>query len=210
MVTIKDFKLNPIEHSLIEFTNSLYEEVTFDKISKEEMRDILSSGQIISKKWLLQELHNVLKNHLDQKEINIAVTGGWLGFLSAALCSLDERIYVDSYDLDPRASFVAAKVLIKSAGKAIIKDMYDIYYADYDCIVNTSTEHITNIANWSSLIPKGKLVVAQGNNERAIKDHISCVDSAEELAKKLQLTEILFSGELVFPFYTRYMVIGKK
>lgn len=207
--TPQDFELNEIEFALIQFTNALYDNETLNKVSKEEMRDLLSSGQILSKKWLLQELHPIVKKFYSEN-FKVAVVGGWLGFLSAALVNSHDKVTVTSYDIDPVSTHVAGKVFDNSSPTAILSDMYKIDYAQYDCVINTSTEHIKDISEWSDLIPAGKLVIAQGNGQKSIKDHISCVESSEELAKKLKLTEILFSGELVFPFYTRFMVIGKK
>lgn len=208
-------KLNEIENAIIAFTSSLYDQTAMDNISKEEIRDILSSGQLMSKKWLIEEFKNRIIPKIDRPaskgSFKIAVVGGWIGLLAYALMKTDGYIIsADSIDFSEEATRVANQVLQNTFGSAVLQDMYELDYSKYNCIVNTSGEHIVNVEKWADLIPPGKYVVVQSNNSREIKDHISCVDSSIELEKKLNLSEVYFSDELVFPMYTRYMVIGRK
>lgn len=202
-------QLNTFERTLIDLTNALYNNSAFDAISKEELRDILSSGQVMSKKWLIQEFSKIYSQHY-KSGIKAVVCGGWVGFLTQALINLDENIFADTLDISEK-SIEAAKVVTHSSGRssAICSDMYNFDYSGYSCIVNTSAEHIPDLKGWVSKLPKGILVVVQSNNARHITEHISCVDSPEELESILSLSEVFYSGELKFPMYTRYMVIGK-
>jgi hypothetical protein len=77
-------------------------------------------------------------------------------------------------------------------------------------VINTSLEHIPNVRQWIDEIDAGTLIVAQSNNARHVPDHVNCVDSVTELERSLNLSETLYADELVFPMYTRYMVIGIK
>lgn len=201
--------LNTFERTLIDLTNALYSSSAFDAISKEELRDILSSGQVMSKKWLIQEFSKIYSLHYNTG-LKAIVCGGWVGFLTQALINLDENIFADTLDINEK-SIAAAKVVTHSSGRStsICGDMYNFDYSSYTCIVNTSAEHIPDLKEWVSKLPKGILIVVQSNNARHITEHISCVDSPEELESLLSLSEVFYSGELKFPMYTRYMVIGK-
>ena len=193
--------LTPIEYSIIQLTSALYDSKCMDSISKEQLRDALSSGQLISKKWLLDELNKV---HITGKGI---VVGGWVGLLACAIEHMTD-ISIDSLDIDPQSIRIAHSTLGKSSGVAILADMYDFDYTNYDFVINTSTEHIPDIQQWLSGIKKGTTVCLQSNNAFMIDSHINCVNDIEEFLSKVQLTEILYSGEYVFPMYTRYMIIG--
>lgn len=200
-------KLSVFERTLIDFTNALYDTRVLDSVSKEEIRDVLSSGQVMSKKWLLEELH---RQFIFDSATNIVVCGGWVGFLTQLLNNSSPFIFADTLDISKDA-ITAADVVTGSTGKStsICADMYAFDYNKYDIVINTSSEHIPDLKEWTSKIKKGTTVVLQSNNARHIKEHISCVDSAEELAEKAGLEECFYLGELIFPMYTRYMVIGK-
>jgi hypothetical protein len=130
--------------------------------------------------------------------------------LAQALNHLDSRLIVDSMDLDDSITKFATMTMKHGRGQAIQGDMYEFDYSPYQCVVNTSAEHIPNITEWSSKIAPGTFVVVQNNNARHIPEHISCVNSAMELSDKLQLSTILVEEQIEFPMYTRFMVIGKK
>lgn len=116
---------------------------------------------------------------------------------------------VTMIDIDPRcARFVKEVNSNNSMINAITGDMYKYNYTE-DVIINTSCEHISDIESWVKLIPPGKIVVLQSNNARNIQGHINCVDSELELAEMAGLSNILYSGHLEMPMYTRFMVIGE-
>lgn len=209
MNTILEIKLPPMMEAIINFTNALYDQRCFDLLSKEEIRDILSQGQLISKIWLLENFLIIFKNNPELFQLKTVVVGGWVGLLARALNHLDPKITADSNDIDPDATLIASLTLDKIRGNAFTQDMYDIDYASYQCIVNTSAEHIENVSAWAKKVPKGSFLVVQSNNGRNIEGHISCVDSCEELEQMLNLSEVYYSGKLFFSNYTRFMVIGK-
>lgn len=204
-------QLNSIEQAIISFTNGLYSPGALDLVTKEEMRDMLSSGQLMSKKWLLEEFANHLGGELDDLNVNqVLVAGGWVGILARAINDLADWISVDSLDLCEKATKVASATLSDCRGTAILGDMYDFDYSPYQCVVNTSAEHIPDLPRWIDLLAPGTFVVVQSNNARHVPDHVACVDSADELKALLGLSEVLYAGELEFPMYTRYMIIGRK
>jgi hypothetical protein len=197
--------LSPIDRAIIGFTNALYDPVAFNAVTKEEMRDALSSGQLMSKKWLLNKLLEVLPAH----RARFIVVGGWIGLLARAINETCPLFKADSLDIS-ESSTTIANLVLAGTGTAIHSDMYKFDYAGYDCVVNTSMEHISDTSSWIDLIDAGTLIVAQSNNARHVLDHVNCVDSAAELERSLNLSETLYAGELVFPMYTRYMVIGRR
>jgi hypothetical protein len=201
-----NIKLSPIEHAIIGFTNALYDPACMASVSKEEMRDALSSGQLMSKQWLLDKIVDILPLDGPTK---VLVAGGWIGLLARAINECDTRFMADSLDINEKSTMVAHQVLA-GTGTAIHSDMYDFDYTGYACVVNTSSEHIPNIASWLDLIDVGTMLVVQSNNARHVPDHVNCVDSVTELERSLNLSETLFAGELIFPMYTRYMVIGRR
>jgi trans-aconitate methyltransferase len=202
--------ISTLDTAMINFIGGLYDDDIFSLVKKEEIRDIFSSGQVISKKWLLTHFNRIFRGISHEVIIKIAVVGGWVGILAAAIAADYNNVVVDSIDIDVNSTKVAAKTLENYSGSAICQDMYEVDYASYDCVVNTSCEHIEDLSRWAVMIRPGTFLVAQSNNARDIPGHISCVDSADELANKLKLSEIYFTGQIEFPMYTRFMVIGKK
>jgi hypothetical protein len=176
--------------------------------------------QIASKLWLLDELHGTLGGSLGV----VAVLGGWLGVLSALLLN-DPRFAVSrivSLDIDPACAPVATTLNRRFAGEgrfqAVTDDMHAVDWAALEAepgardslIVNTSAEHIPDPGAWARTLPTGVAVLVQSNNYRAVPEHVSCVDSADELASKLGLSQVLFTGALAQRRYTRFMVIGRR
>ena len=53
MNDFSELKFTPVTEAVVNFTNALYAQGCFDLLSKEEIRDILSLGQLASKIWLL-------------------------------------------------------------------------------------------------------------------------------------------------------------
>jgi hypothetical protein len=201
------------------------------KLSRQEQELLgraCSRGQVASKLWLVEKL----RQHVDLEGVDVVILGGWVGTLSAMMFwlhpSLSFRVW--SLDLDERSSTVAAKInhLYSLNGDrffASIDNMLEISYSEPvvrplihnrtinfnpSVIINTSCEHLFDVAAWASLIPNGKTVVAQSNNFFSCREHKNCISSVDEFVNQLSLKTILFSGELILNDYTRFMVIGKK
>lgn len=192
--------------ALCNIIDAMYGHPDFDL---KQLRDALSTGQIGSKLWLIDEL---LK--LDcPDEPKILIVGGWIGTLARLIFEkIDAQIV--SIDIDDQATQIAKDVNRSFPFLAKTQDMYDLLpsdYSEFDIVINTSCEHIENVTAWSNFIPLDKIVIAQSNDFIQCKEHINCVKSEEELIQQLSLREIFFAGKLTLPgMYTRFMVIGKK
>jgi hypothetical protein len=170
--------------------------------------------QLASKLWLRAGLADCGAAPLGR----ILVCGGWHGVLSALL--LDDVdlgvMHATSLDLDPGCAPVAETLNRRhaKAGRftATTADMMAFDYAGaprFDCIVNTSCEHIPDLKAWLRLLPAGVRVVLQSNDYRREPDHVSCVDSVEELAALAALAAVDFKGSMPTKNYTRFMLIGR-
>lgn len=169
--------------------------------------DAFWSGQLKSKEWLI----NSLKQQVSIAS-SIDIHGGWVGVLASMLFqSCVPVTTIRSIDIDPTCKSIATmmnkKEEIENRFQAITSDMCSIE-SSADIIINTSCEHITqdqyNI--WVSKISSNPLLVLQSNNYN-IPEHVRIANSLEEFKDQCNI-RILWSGELVLPLYTRYMVIG--
>ncbi|MCA1494411.1 class I SAM-dependent methyltransferase [Ensifer sp. NBAIM29] len=144
----------------------------------------------------------------------IAVLGGWYGVLPAMLLE-DPRFDIAtavSYDIDPAVEEVS-RTLGAGFGerfRAVTADMYALDYRAIgaDLIVNTSCEHIADLAGWLRLLPSGTRVLLQSNDYFSEPTHISCVHSLDEFRAQAALAHIDFAGALPMKKYTRFMLIG--
>lgn len=190
---------------IITYTNALYSTPAELAPRYDEFRDMFSSGQIRSKEWILTE---VAKIDPELKNMKIAIAGAWFGTLGMMLKWKFPAVRVTMLDIDPRCEkFIHNMIYDNPAMQAITEDMYKHHYTE-DIIINTSCEHIPDVREWISCIPMGRTVILQSNNYTKGNGHINCVDSAEEFVKQVDLPEVLYSGKLEMPMYTRYMVIG--
>jgi len=179
-------------------------------------KDAFSSGQIGSKLWLCEELEK-LYSKIDL----LAIYGGWYG-TTAFMLKVRDNIEISrivSLDINPACQPVADmineywvwqdwtfKAHTEDCNKAITS------LRQPDVIINTSTEHFEN-RDWWDFIPRGTVVVLQGNN-MPHDDHYITTNSAREFAEQFPVTERLYLGEREFVYpnwqFTRYMLIGIK
>lgn len=176
--------------------------------------DAMSRGQITSKLWLLNQLEMNGCTDLG----NVAVCGGWVGILPRLMFDSEKFKIKSIHSLDKSVlATIAAKelnqeYLLGDEFLASVEDCYNTNYniPRYQTVINTSCEHFEDFNRWYGRIPNDTLVVLQSNNFREIEDHVDCVDSCDELAKKANFTETIYKGELPCIKYTRFMVIGVK
>jgi hypothetical protein len=180
--------------------------------SKNPQRTLESfwKGQIRSKVWLIDNL----RKHVNQV-VSIDIHGGWNGVLASMLFQSDVFVTnIRNIDINPECEEIANTInkIEETVGKFkhVTADMCCIR-SDADVIINTSCEHITqeDYDLWLSGIPQSSLLVLQSNNY-IIDEHVRPHANLEEFVNTCGLEKILFSGELVLPLYTRYMIIGKK
>lgn len=191
--------------------------------------DCFSRGQLRSKLWLVHELKK-----LDLDLGTVFLCAGWYATLATMIFENNIKVgKIKSFDVDPTCWKIAEIfnkpwVVNEWQFKASTKDIFDINFEgdtyitqrsdDTTCeqddipdtIINTSCEHIENFAEWYDKIPDGKLVVLQSNDFFEVEEHVNCVNSIEEFAVKAPMQNILYSGELEFPKYKRFMLIGYK
>ena len=179
--------------------------------SSDSMRtlDAFWSGQIKSKEWLIEKLEPFVK-----QPSRIDIHGGWVGVLASMI--FQSRIPVASIrsiDIDPICESVAVNMnkLEEMQGRfrAVTSDMTTIR-SDTDIIINTSCEHITQDQYdlWLSGHPQNSLLVLQSNNYD-IPEHVRTAKDLEEFKQQCDIN-VLWSGKLGLPLYTRWMIIGKK
>jgi hypothetical protein len=170
--------------------------------------DAFWSGQLKSKEWLI----DCLDEHV-QFASSIDIHGGWVGVLASMLFQSNIPVTtIRSVDIDPSCAPVAVDMnkLEEMAGKfrAVTADMCAIR-SDADVVINTSCEHISQDQYdlWLSGMPHNSLLVLQSNNYN-IEEHVRIAHSLEQFEQQCDIN-VIWSGELALPLYTRYMVIGK-
>ena len=215
-------------------TNALYRILKLQGASnvisitkKHDLGDAISRGQILSKKWLIEQVK-------DMDLGTVWLCAGWYATLATMMFEAEckvKNIYsfdVDNYCLETAEDCNKPWVTNDWKFKATTADIYNLKYntgefvtkksngdeqemwAPPDTIINTSCEHI-DPTYWAKRIPEGVRIIAQSNNMKHIKEHQHCVNSVEELLQQIQLTNIEFAGSLPLPGgYTRFMVIGYK
>ena len=171
--------------------------------------DAFWSGQLKSKEWLIKNL----RTHID-KGVSVDIHGGWVGVLASMLFQSDiVCTNIRSIDIDPTCKPIATMMNKgeEVVGKfcAVTADMCTVR-SDADVVINTSCEHITQDQYdlWLSGMPHNSLIVLQSNNYD-IPEHIRIASNLKEFEEQSHIN-VLWSGELVLPQYTRYMVIGNQ
>lgn len=171
--------------------------------------DAFWSGQLKSKEWLIVNLRAHVK-----KFVTIDIHGGWVGLLASMLFQSDVPVInIRSIDIDPICEPIAINMnkIEEIVGKfrAVTADMCATR-SDADVVINTSCEHITQDQYdlWLSGMPHNSLLVLQSNNYN-IEEHVRIANSLEEFKQQCGIN-VIWSGELKLPLYTRYMVIGKQ
>lgn len=178
--------------------------------SKDPMRtmDAFWRGQILSKEWLIDNI----RPHISGP-VSIDIHGGWVGLLASLIFQSEiETTYIRSIDIDPECEKIATDMnqLELEAGifRAVTSDMCKIR-SDADVIINTSCEHISQEQYdlWLTGHPRNSLLVLQ-SNDYDIPEHIRTAKDLSEFESQSDIN-VLWSGELKLPLYTRFMIIGK-
>lgn len=169
--------------------------------------DALSSGQISSKLWLLDELKKI-----DKCEHALFI-GGWLGISSLWLSKEKITNKVTNLDLDEDAIEFSNRLNEYNTNycQGIVNNINNYEPGDleqYDLIINTSSEHMSD--EWFKKVPDGTIVAIQTNDYHEITEHINTVNSLTELKQKYIMSEIYYIGVTDCQRYNRFMIIGKK
>jgi len=212
------------ETAFIEALRKLKNDDTFDK-------DCISRGQLKSKLWLINELQKIDKNLG-----TVFLCAGWYATLATLLFESPIKLEkIRSFDIDDSCITIAEtfnKPWFVDAWKfkAIKQDIMDINYDSHvwqfwsnknnrmskpitdkpDTIINTSCEHIHKFDEWYDKIPKGKLVILQGNDYFELNEHVNCSEDQDSFSEKSPMSETLYLGTLNCEKYKRFMKIGIK
>ena len=169
--------------------------------------DALAQHQVESKIWLIERLEKLNENF--NKGIFI---GGWLGISSYWAMERKLMKNVTNLDLDDNAIKFSDKLnsICKEHKmyKGIVGDASTHDYSEYDLVINTSSEHMTE--EWFDNIKEGTTVAIQTNDFHDIEEHINTVRNLKELEEKYPLSKVLFSGVKDCDRYNRFMMIGIK
>ena len=88
----------------------------------------------------------------------------------------------------------------------ITSDANTINLKDYDLIINTSAEHMSD--DWFKQLTTTQLIAIQSNNLN-IEDHINVCHSLVDFKDKYPMN-FEYLDQMEFPSYIRYMAIGNK
>lgn len=170
----------------------------------DQIFDSFQTGQIESKRWLIQSINKLCLKH----EPDILIVGGWHGVLYLMLSHYAYFKYTAlTTDIDPDCTTIAQMF----GCNAKTEDMFEIDYNDIsqDLIINTSCEHI-DFNKWINLIPAGKIVVLQ-SSDMEWDTHIDNIYSIDEFIKRANLSEVYKTGmKTLTKEWHRWMLIGKK
>ena len=147
--------------------------------------------------------------NLDKKFDNAIFIGGWLGISS--FWSYKKDIMNNSYklDIDEDAIKFSKKLNgFNNTYKGIVGDANEHNFDEYDLVINTSSEHMTE--DWFKKVKKGTTVALQSNDFHDIVEHINTVNNLKELEEKYPMSKVLFSGVKDCDRYNRFMLIGIK
>jgi hypothetical protein len=118
---------------------------------------------------------------------------------------------ISSLDIDPTCQPIATMMNkgeeIDGRFQAITGDMCNLI-SFVDVVINTSCEHITQhqYETWLGKRNKDQLLVLQSNNY-VIDEHVRTASSLQQFKEQSHI-DVVWSGELELPLYTRYMIIG--
>lgn len=172
------------------------------------------SGQINSKIWLCETI-----NQYYTSPSTIHIFGGWVGVLASILFQSNgnkiKKIY--NIDIDPWCKNVSETINEKNKkiGKfiSVTSDMASYEYSSKpEIVINTSTEHVTQSTydQWYKNVPKGTLVILQGNDFFDCDGHVRCTKNLNEFKEINYVQDELFAGERFFDIYHRYMCVFVK
>ena len=200
-----------------------------DKHNIEYDKDVLSRGQLKSKKWLVDKLAE-----LDLYLGNIFLCAGWYASIVPLMKEANLKFSkVRSFDIDPEVWKIAeifnADLLNDDwKFKATTQDIFDIDFNEHKfdtlktdgttapltemchTVINTSCEHIENFAEWYAKIPSNKIVILQSNDYFSIEEHVNCSKDLKEFSESAPMERVLYEGALNLGEYRRFMKIGYK
>lgn len=194
---------------------------TEDSVLRYELLEAFWESQLISKRWMVDEVKKAVQKTSDAKKILQNsfgyVFGGWHGLSAMSIVdNISEFSLIYSIDKDSKNELNGKKLTNYDKRIAFqTYDMKDFPTRGYNpintaLVVNTSTEHITQdeYLSWIKNVPPRTWIVLQGNNFVDVKEHIRPAKSLQHFMEINPLDAVWYSGELDCKQFTRYMVIG--
>lgn len=185
-------------------------EIDFFRIK--DILDSLSKTQLISKKWVVDEIRPFIFENYN----TCYIIGGWYGLLSHLLVEEGFKFKIYNYELDRICSTLARDINIHPEVKFVTRDGLDLFTkrdwtAADKLLICTACEHIDSEELKFCIEAKDKdlLICLQSNNMHEIDSHINCHNSIEHFISSLNLKKIYYRGTKKIGQYERYMVIGK-
>jgi hypothetical protein len=197
-----DLDYSRVAKCIPDIMNALYSEEAFKSTSLEEIRDAFRVKQLQGKVWLLDQL-----KQYSNRDSKILVIGSWLGFTSWCLYKEGYK-FITETDPDSRLEKLAKHV--NRFNKDFIHLSFDVNSIDvsnYDVIINTSCEHISN-NEWFDRIPSGRLLLLH-SIDLPSWDHTNLCKDLQEMSSKYPM-DLLYSGTLNLGTYNRFMLVGRK
>jgi len=184
--------------------NAMFNEKAAGVLTLWEIRSAFRVKMMQSKAWLIQKF---LAENIDKNK-QILIVGGWLGFTSWVLFKNGYN-NITEIDIDSRLhDFSTHLNRFNHSFNHIVTDINDIKTDAYDVIINTSCEHILD-SEWFDDIKQGTVLVLQSNNID-VPDHINKCYSIDEMISKYPMNNH-YSGEVDYNDGTsRFMLIGTK
>lgn len=184
-----------------------------------------SSNQFKCKIWLCEELRSILdrkKEHYTPKKV--IILGSWYGNIIVPLLinNFPEIEEIQLVDMDDDALTISRKFLQHYRSEVKIGWTHDdVNFMDFDdkytnICINTSCEHMYPMSSIEFSNDKDVIYALQTNDMKLVREHVSCVESAEEFAVQAGIEKIYFKGDKNLKMsagkerFNRYMVIGKR
>ena len=164
----------------------------------------LNDNQEQSKNWLIEKSGQFLSMLIEPK---IVVLAGWYGNLANKLTQFSNH-KITSIDIDEECKTIGKKLYDNVRFKT--EDINNTDVNNYNVVVCTSCEHIKDFNTIYDKITKGSLVILQSNNYKDVKEHVNCKDSLTDFISSIKVEKLLYSGEIHFEKFTRFMIIGIK
>ena len=205
------YMYNDTIHNLLVLLNSLAQEGNSPAIRR--IINSMNRNQVKSKTWLFEETEKWYELY-SHKNPKILVAAGWYGLMAHLMRGMTNNRVV-SFDIDDNCKRIGHKLFMDSKIEFVTEDIEKYDPSDFDILVCTSCEHMTDktLNTFLNRRRKGCLVSLQSNNFVTPSDqedgHINTKDTLDDFIKSLDLKRILHSDtKPMHPHYTRYLVIG--
>lgn len=186
-----------------EFMNSLYNENSSNSTDLKEIRDAFRVKQMLGKANLIDQVQQFAS-----KTDKILVIGSWIGFTSYSLYKLGFS-NITEVDPDKRLTTISNHFnRFNKNFKHLENDVNNIDISQYDCIINTSCEHILD-NKWFNSISSNAIIFLQSTDYPSW-DHVNVCNTLDEMIKKYPLSNLLYTFTLNLETYNRFTLVGKK